>query len=400
MKITGVDVIKCNCEGTEDFRPIICRINTDEGIYGYGEASVAYGKGSPAAFGMIQDISSLIIGKNPLDTEGIWELLYRNTFWGQGGGTIVFAGISAIDMALWDIKGKVFNVPLYKLLGGKTNERLRTYASQLQFGWSNNFKFGWGKICEAGSTPDRYAETAKIAVEEGYDCIKIDFLNYNRQGFPHTYGELTKLLKSEIMNLGEERIAAVREAVGPNVDIIVENHCGTDAVSAVQFGRMAEKYNIYYYEEPVTPLNPEMTKYVSERVNIPIAQGERLYGRCAYIPFFKDHSVQVIQPDLGNCGGISEAKKICDMAYAYDISVQIHVCGSPIIQAAALHFETAIPNFLIHEHHVINKAKYNTELGIHDYQPKDGYYIVPELPGIGQELSEKALRNATIMTVR
>lgn len=111
------------------------------------------------------------------------------------------------------------------------------------------------------------------------------------------------------MNLGEERIAAVREAVGPNVDIIVENHCGTDAVSAVQFGRMAEKYNIYYYEEPVTPLNPEMTKYVSERVNIPIAQGERLYGRCAYIPFFKDHSVQVIQPDLGNCGGISEAKK-------------------------------------------------------------------------------------------
>lgn len=88
------------------------------------------------------------------------------------------------------------------------------------------------------------------------------------------------------------------------------------------------------------------------------------------------------------------------MAYAYDISVQIHVCGSPIIQAAALHFETAIPNFLIHEHHVINKAKYNTELGIHNYQPKDGYYIVPELPGIGQELSEKALRNATIMTVR
>ncbi|MHB8072474.1 mandelate racemase/muconate lactonizing enzyme family protein [Desulfosporosinus fructosivorans] len=400
MKISSVDVIQCNCLENPAFRPIICRINTDEGIYGYGEAAVAYGTGAPAAFGMIKDFATLIIGKDPMNIEAIWDTLMKTTFWGQGGGTIIFAGISAIDMALWDIKGKVFGVPIYKLLGGKTNSKLRTYASQLQLGWDKNLKIGWGQACEPGSAPERYAETAKIAISQGYDCIKIDFLNYNRQGFAHTHKQLTKPLTYEVMHLAEERLTAVREAVGNEVDIIIENHCGTDAVSAVQFGRLAEKFNIFYYEEPVTPLNPEMTKYVAERVKIPIAQGERIYGRWAYIPFLKDHSVQVIQPDIGNCGGITEAKKICDMAHAYDVSVQTHVCGSPIAKAAALQLETTLPNFLIHEHHVINMAPYITELGVYDYQPVNGYYTVPEVPGIGQELSQKALDNADIVTVK
>ncbi|MDR7870553.1 MAG: mandelate racemase/muconate lactonizing enzyme family protein [Tissierellaceae bacterium] len=400
MKITSVDVMMLHSEEMPAFRPVICRINTDSGIYGYGEAAIAYGKGAPAAFGMVKDLSTLLVGKNAMNIEAIWEMLYKTTFWGQNGGPIVFSGISAIDMALWDIKGKALNTPLYKLLGGKTNEKLRTYASQLQFGWTKEFKVAWGEACEPGGIPERYAETSKIAIAEGYDAIKIDFLNYNRQGFAHSPAQLTKPLTNQIMKLAEERVYAVREAVGEDVDIIVENHAGTDAVSAVQFGRMLEKYNIFYYEEPVSSQNPDLTKYVADNVNIPIAQGERIYGRWSYVPFFKDLSVQVIQPDLGNVGGISEAKKICDMAHAYDISVQTHVCGSPISKAASLHLETAIPNFLIHEHHIVSMQPFNTELGVYDYQPENGYYTAPELPGLGQELSEKALRNATIVTIK
>jgi L-alanine-DL-glutamate epimerase-like enolase superfamily enzyme len=118
-----------------------------------------------------------------------------------------------------------------------------------------------------------------------------------------------------------------------------------------------------------------------------------------YVPYFENGSLALIQPDLGTCGGITEAKKISDMAYAYDVSVQIHVCASPISLAASLQLEAVIPNFCIHEHHIVNKASYNRELCVHDYQPVDGYMTIPELPGIGNELSEYALETADIVTV-
>ena len=138
MKITQVDIMTPTIEERPIWRPILCRIYTDEGIYGDGEAALAYGIASPAAAGMIRDLAKLIIGMDPLDSEVIWDKLYKATFWGQNGGPVVFAGISALDIALWDIKGKAFNVPIYKLLGGKRRDNLRTYASQLQFGWSDH----------------------------------------------------------------------------------------------------------------------------------------------------------------------------------------------------------------------------------------------------------------------
>ena len=139
MKIVSVDCMIIDsgnpCKGRNTWNPVIIRINTDEGISGFGEVGVAYGKGFRAGFGMIQDFAEVILGENPMNSEKIWEKIYRTTFWGLGGGTIVSAGMSAIDIALWDIKGKAFGVPVYKLLGGKTNDRLRVYASQIQFGW-------------------------------------------------------------------------------------------------------------------------------------------------------------------------------------------------------------------------------------------------------------------------
>ena len=136
MKITKVEILHLKTKlKNGHWRPIVCRIHTDAGIYGDGEAALAYGEAQSAAFGIVQNFAKLIIGMDPLDHEIIWDKLYRTTFWGQNGGPVIFAGISAIDIALWDIKGKYYKAPIYQLLGGKRRNSLRAYASQLQFGW-------------------------------------------------------------------------------------------------------------------------------------------------------------------------------------------------------------------------------------------------------------------------
>ena len=390
MKITKVEVRLVKTK-RPDWQPILCRIFTDEGIYGDGEAALTYGVAHAAAYGMVKDLSPLIIGMDPLDNEVIWDKLYKATFWGQNGGPVVFAGISAIDIALWDIKGKFFNVPVYKLLGGKRRDNLRCYASQLQLGWADHY--------EVMATTEDYANVCKKAVAEGYDCVKIDFFTYDRDGRAFDkVEEMQRLLKPYYVDLIEERVAACREAVGPNVDIIMENHSRPDANSAVQLGRVVQKYNIFYYEEPNTP-SPKTAKYICDKLAMPIAHGERIYSRWQYAPYFEDMSIQVIQPDMGNTGGMTEMKKICDMAYVYDISVQAHVCAGPLSTAAALHLECVIPNFVIHEHHRNCLLPHNKELAIYDYQPENGKYKVPELPGLGNEHSEKALTNCDKVVV-
>jgi L-alanine-DL-glutamate epimerase-like enolase superfamily enzyme len=360
--------------------PIICKVNTDEGLSGFGEAGINFGVGASAGFGMMQDLAGIIIGMNPINTEAIWDKMQKSTFWGKGGGTIVSAGMSAIDIALWDIKGKAFGVPLYQLLGGKTNDSLRCYASQLQF--------GWGDTWTLAKENEDYAKYALKAVGDGYDCIKID---------PIQFGEdYTKMLSYKQIKACYDRLAAVREAVGPEVDIIVELHSITETTAAIQLGKAIEDLGIYYYEEPVMPLNSKMMQEIKENISIPVASGERIYTRWGYRPFLETRSLDVVQPDLGTCGGISEGKKIADAAHLYDVTVQAHVCGSPISKAAALHFESAIPNFIIHEHHINALNPSYRKLGKYEYQPVHGRYAVPELPGIGQELSEAAMDNANM----
>lgn len=396
MKITSVEIISVynNFKSANSkWSPTVVKINTDEGISGYGEVAMAYGVGASAGFGMAKDLSRLIIGMDPSDNEAIFEKMLKKTFWGQGGGTVVFAGMSGIDGALWDIKGKALGVPVYKLLGGKTNRKLRTYASQLQFGWDT----GEDKLTL--SQPEQYAETALRAVERGFDCIKVDplgfDLNANWLGW-----DLTKKLTKEQMKTGYNRLKAIRDAVGENVDIIVEMHSFTDTTTAIQFGQAIEELDIFYYEEPVMPLNPKLMKVVKDNVNIPIASGERIYSRWGYVPFFESRALDVIQPDFGTCGGLTEGKKICDMAHVYDITVQGHVCGGPIATAAALQIEAAIPNFIIHELHSYALLKPNVDTCIYDYQPVNGYYEVPDLPGIGQELKPEIIAKSEVVVVK
>lgn len=392
MKITKVDVMLINpkAEDNKPWTPVGIRVYTDAGIYGDGEAAMAYGSISRGAYGAVIDFSEKIIGKDPLDTEVIWEDLYKSTFWAQNGGPVTFGAISAIDVALWDIKAKYFGVPLYKLLGGKQRDKLRCYASQLQF--------GWGPVRVGLKTAQEYADIAKKAVAEGYSAVKVDFFTFDRDGSRFNHEQMTRLLPAYYVNLVEERVAAVREAIGSDVDLIMENHSNIDAQGAVQLANVVEKHNIFMFEEPCTP-SPDVNKFVHDHITIPVSQGERIYTRWQYKQYFQDGSIQMIQPDIGNCGGITETKKVCDMAHAYDVGVQIHVCSSPILTAAALHLESVLPNFTIHEHHVYNLHNYNKQLCIHDYQPEHGYFSIPEIPGIGNEWSEYAFTHCQLTTV-
>lgn len=391
MKITSVEVFLGYA--------INVMVNTDEGISGFGEAGLSYGNSREAAFGQCQDFAKLVIGMDPMNTEEIWDHLHRHTFWGMGGGAVIMSGIAAIDTACWDIKGKALGVPVYQLLGGKTNKKLRAYASQIQFGWgsmNNNSVMGLGLLYK----PQEYYDVVKKAMDDGYDAVKIDPVFapaepidkqevFSKQGMQHRWS-----MRQHDLKLAVDRIAAARDAGGPDLDIIVEIHSLLDANTASELGKALEPYRIMYYEEPTQPLNPDLFRFIKERTSLPLATGERSYSRWGFRQFFEDRTLSIIQPDLCNTGGISETKKICDMAHVYDVGVQVHVCGGPIATAAALQVEAVIPNFCIHEHHVGALQKACVESCIYDYQPVNGMYEIPNKPGIGQELSEAEMKKA------
>ena len=386
MKISKIDVFYVNDKTNPTIHPVLCRVHTDSGLYGDGEAAMSYGVGAMASYGMVKDLANLIIGMDPLENEKIWDKMYRSTFWGQNGGGVFTAGMSAIDIALWDIKGKYFNAPIHTLLGGKLNDDLRTYASQLQFGWTDTM----GAIF----TVEEYANAARRAVADGYDAIKVDFFTFkeSRELGGFTDKDRTCMITPKNLRIVEDRVGATREAVGPDVDIIMENHSFLDVNTAIQLAKAVEKYNIFFFEEPNTP-DPHTAKKLARNINIPIASGERIYTRWQYAKYFQENSLQVAQPDMGTCGGFTEVKKVCDMAYTYDVSVQVHACGSPISTAASLQMEAAIPNFIIHEHHQCNLGAFNIKLCKYDWQPSSGKFKVPDLPGLGQELSDFVLNN-------
>jgi len=392
MKITKVDIIECKAAASAGQTPVLVRIWTDEGIYGYGEAGVSIMNYSLGCKELLRIFSKSLIGKNPLANDVIYTNLV-NTFWAKGNGGVIMAAISAIDTALWDIKGKALNQPVYELLGGKYRDKLRCYASQLQNGWK------YPDFLGSPGDLEFLKNACQSAVDEGYDCVKIDFLAKDFDGHHITREESQNHLSVKTMREIDKKLQAVRDVIGSDVELILENHCLTGANTAIQFGKLAENYDPMLYEEPANPLDELDYKRIREKLNIPLATGERSYTRRGFLPLVKNGYLDVVQLDLGNCGGITEGRKIADLSETFGATVQTHTCNTPISIAAALQLEAAIPNFIIHEHHTNNTLPASTELCIYDYQPENGYYKVPDLPGIGNELTDKALAEAKIETI-
>ncbi len=328
--------------------------------------------GSSAGVGMARDLAErFLLGADPFRIEQIWDRMYRKTFWAQGGGPVVFGGMSAIEEALWDIKGKALGVPVYELLGGRCWDRLRVYAN------------GWYSGC---ITPESYAEAAQRVVADGYTAMKFDPFAVTPEG---EWDYTRRALSRERADLAYARVAAVREAIGPAVDILVEVHGNLGTTSAIQMGKRLEALDPFFYEEPVDALNVACMRKVAENVDIPIAAGERLYTRYGFRPYIEGQVLDILQPDLGLAGGISEVKKIANYAETYNLHVQPHNCASPVATAASVQVDCCIPNFIIQEWFPYREAEmYEVVTDPMEFQVVDGAMPVPTQPGLGIELND------------
>ncbi len=376
MRITTADIFDVRVGGgVAGWNPVILRLNTDEGISGAGEIALAYGSGASAGVGMLRDlVQAFVLGADPFRIEQLWDTMFRRTFWAQGGGPVVYGGMSAIDEALWDIKGKALGVPVYQLLGGCCWERLRLYAN------------GWYHNCVA---PQEYAEAAQQVVADGYTALKFDPFAYDPHG---EWNYPRRALAAERATLALERVRAVRQAVGPGVDILIEVHGNLGPTAAIQMGQRFEEFAPFFYEEPVDALNVDAMRKVAESVNIPIAAGERLYTRYGFRQYIEQQVVDILQPDVGLAGGITETKKIAAYAETYGLHVQPHNCAGPVATAAAVQLDCCLTNFIIQEWFPYRAAEtYALVRAPLEPMARDGYLEIPQTPGLGVELDDDVL---------
>lgn len=394
MKITQIDVLEAELSGAngiQSWRPVFARVHTDEGIAGLGEVGMAYGTGAPAAGPMILTLGErFVLGRDPFCTDSIWESMLRRSFWAEGGGPVIFGAMSAIDAALWDIKGRALGQPVHRLLGAETPAPLRCYASQLQFDWTADVEF----LAE----PARYRDAAARARAEGYDCVKVDPIMVAPDG-SRALG-LRGIFTPVQRRLFRARMEAIREGVGDDADIIIELHSLTSTAGALQIAELSQDLDILFLEEPTHYNSTNAHLAAARKSPIPVATGERLYTRWGFLEYLEAGAVDMIQPDIGLVGGISEGYKIAHLAHAFDVGVQAHICGSPLSTAIGLQFEAAIPNFEIHEHHTYALKACNRDLFEEDLQPSGGRFTVPTTPGFGMTLRADAERKMQTATVK
>ena len=368
--------------------PVVVELLTDQGIRGAGEAGVAYGTGATAAAGMIKDLAQQFLpARDPFAIAALLSDMYDHTFWAKGGGTIVFAGISAIEQALWDIKGKALGLPVYEMLGGRLREEARVYAN----GWSF-------RAVQAGD----FARAAERPLKDGYTAVKLYPL---ATAALDAEGHIRHVTRRSIDREAEDRavaiVRAVRQAVGSKIDIMLDVSAELTTDAIIRFAHKVEDQDILWLEEPVDPFDIEALKKVSDQVRIPIAAGERLYARYGFRRALELHALDIAQPDVSNAGGILETLKITAMAETYNIRVAPHNAGGPVATAAALHVDACTPNFFIQE---LYPYRVPEHFAVVDHAPelavKNGFVSIPTRPGLGVELVEDKMRPHLWTTVK
>ena len=392
MRIVAADIYDVDLHHWKP--PIILRLITDEGLYGLGELPLCYGSGRQGALGMLKElVERFVLGADPMAIEAMWHTLYRRTFWAQGGGPVIYGAMSTIDEALWDIKGKALGVPVYELLGGKVRDSIHCYAN----GWySGEWTPGNGSRPQS---VQEYGEYAAQVVELGYDVLKFnpfgppgprDDRSWTDRAGGGGWADHERVMEPWRADIGYARVQAVREAMGPAAEIMVDCHGFFGPSSAIEMGRRLVDLRPFYYEEPVDAMNVECMKKVADHVPLKIAAGERLYTRYMFREYIESQVLDLLQPDVGLAGGITECKKIAAAAETYNLHVQPHNCHGPIATAAAVQLDACLTNFLIQElvpfREQITYDLVNEPLEI---TVVDGYMPVPEGPGLGVTLNEE-----------
>lgn len=367
MKITRIEPIVCHARMRNW---IFVKVHTDQdGLYGWGEATLEWH--THAVLGALKDLEPLVIGEDPRRIEHLWQIMYRQHFW-HSNGIVRSTALSGIDIALWDILGKVHGVPCHQLWGGPVRDYVRLYSH-----------LGGGKMEDFYQTDPadatRFAELAQNAVEEGYTAFKT-------MAVPETM----PLEGLRPILYAEKCVKAMREAVGPDIDIMVDCHARPSPRMGHQFAKALEPYGLYWFEEPCWPEVPEDIAAIQRAVSTPIATGERLSGVWSYRELLEKRACSVLQPDITHCGGLSEARKIAAMAEAYRVSLAPHNPQGPVSTAASLEFGFATPSYIICES-VHKDVPWRQDVVSEGFTIEEKGRIVrpSSKPGLGIEIDEK-----------
>jgi len=345
-------------------RWLFLKIETDEGIVGWGEP-VIEGKAATVK-AAVDEMMEYLIGKDPMNIEDHWNVLYRAGFY--RGGPILMSAIAGIDQALWDIKGKFYNAPIHQLLGGKARDNIKVYS------WIG------------GDRPAEVGVAARKMVEQGFLAVKMNATEELQ--YVDSYRKIDEAIA---------RIAAVREAVGPDVGIGIDFHGRVHKPMAKILAKELEQYRPMFIEEPVLPENNEDLREIANHVSIPIATGERMFSKWQFKNLLKEGYVDIIQPDVSHAGGITECKKIISMAEAFDVAAAPHCPLGPIALAACLQVDATCHNAFIQEQSLgihYNEGSdlldYLTDKTVFEYEK--GYVNIPDKPGLGIEINEDHVR--------
>ena len=346
---------------------IITEMSTDEGITGWSEV----GKSRERSVGaLIGELEPFLLGKDPTRIEQLFEQLYRMNFW---IGTTEMTAFSAVETCMWDILGKSLNAPVYRLLGGACRDRIRLYAHLHPVG--------------DPATPAAWAAGARQRVAEGYTATKcsVDFLGLTRASPSRLFRD-EPAVSNRLIEAAREFLGAVRDAVGPRVDLMVDCSGRFGPAEAIRLGSALEDVGLLFFEEPCPPEDVEATLQVGRAIKTPVATGERLLGRHGFWDLLAGKGVAVVQPDVTNAGGIAETKKIAAMAEARYASVAPHNPNGPLATAQNAHLCAAIPNFLILES--VGSPEFVAACNETLTRPlviRDGYLELPTGPGLGVE---------------
>jgi galactonate dehydratase len=359
MKITDVKTFLIHPGNSKNW--LFVKVETDEGIHGWGEAYTQADRDRSIEI-TVQQLRRYLIGRSPFDIKHFTFMAYTD-FATRRGSMEFYCAVSGIEHALWDIAGKAAGQPVYNLMGGATRTQIRVYAN------------GWG-----GSTLDKLVASAKALVARGYSAMKFD-------PFPDPWRAYISRRDEDI---AVERVAAVREAVGPDVEILVEVHRRLAPMHAVRVARRLEPYRPFWYEEPVSSRDIAGLAEARREINLPIVTGEELYTKAEFRDIFEQRAADIINPDVCNCGGILELREIAAMAEVYHVVVSPHNYNSTTIGlAATAHAAAGMPNFLITEYFV-NFEETGKSIA-NSLVPVDGVIDLPTTPGLGVEINEEAL---------
>ncbi len=357
MKITKIETFLVNM-GHRNI-PYV-KVHTDEGIYGVGEA---YSCGpDKATVECIRDFEGWLIGRDPRDIEGLWTLMYAGSRF--PGGMVLNAAISGIEHALWDIAGKAANLPVYRLVGGKCRDKIRVYQSP------------------RGRDAHELADNAVRLVEKyGYTALKMSPMPHDAPTLPWP----------KVLRETEKRVAAVREAVGDDIEIGLDPHARLFEISrAVELCKVVAPFRPMFVEEPLRPENRDAMAKLRDLVDVPLATGEMLYTRYEFRELLESQAVNIIQPDICVAGGLWEQKKIAALADAHYVTVAPHNPCGPVATAVNVHFAASTHNFLILEYHADDEGA-RREIVDEPIKLVDGYLEIPEKPGLGIDLNLEAL---------